>query len=109
MSGNGPKYGGLLRSLTARHGCSLEYSLPELVSGGLTPPPSRVYPSTVCYMVTVQVGSNSYLGFGPTALIARHAAEFEAYRYVRSTCSLVSSIDSSLPPAASDEKLKSFS
>ena len=90
MSYAGPRYDGLLGSLAARHGCTLEYSLPELVSGGLTPPPSRVYPGRVCYMMTVQVGGSSYLGFGPNPLIAKHVAEFEAYRYVPACCSYTS-------------------
>lgn len=45
-----------------------------MVEGGLTPPPSKIYPGTKCYMVTVSVDDSDYHGFGPTPSIAKYAA-----------------------------------
>jgi len=72
-------YGSLLRSIVKQNGYTIEYSVPELVTGGLCPPPSRLFPGTLCYMITVTVNGNSYYGFGPTPRTANHFAEFEAY------------------------------
>lgn len=45
-----------------------------LVDGGVSPPPSKLYPGRKCYMVTVSYGGAEHLGFGPTPSIARAAA-----------------------------------
>lgn len=52
-----------------------------LVDGGLTPPPSRLYPGTKCYMVTVAMDGREHFGFGPTPSIARTAAIREATKF----------------------------
>ena len=62
-----------------RSGYSVEYSKPQLVNGSLSPPPSRCYPGTVCYMVIVTVNNLDFFGFGPSPSLARRFAEFEAY------------------------------
>ena len=79
MSRSPPNYGNVLNAVAEQKGCTLEYTVPALVSGGICPPPSRVYPGTVCYMITVKVDRTEYHGFGPTPIIARHYAEVEAY------------------------------
>ena len=60
------------------HAGAMKISKAVLVDGGLTPPPSRLYPGTKCYMVCVAYGGREYLGFGPTPFIARKAAIREA-------------------------------
>ena len=79
MAATSVNYGSLLRSTVKQNGYLMEYSGPELVTGGLCPPPSRHFPGTLCYMVTVTANGNSYYGFGPTPKAAKHFAEFEAY------------------------------
>lgn len=56
----------------------------ELVDGGLSPPPSKIYPGTKCYMVIVAVDGKEYCGFGPSPSIAQRAAILEAYRCLSS-------------------------
>lgn len=56
-----------------------------LVDGGLSPPPSKIYPGTRCYMVTVAVDNKEHCGFGPSPSIAQRAAILEAYRFLRSS------------------------
>ena len=51
-----------------------------LVDGGLTPPPSRIYPGRKCYMVTVDFGGVEHCGFGPSPSIARAVAIRQACR-----------------------------
>lgn len=55
-----------------------------LVDGGLSPPPSKIYPGTKCYMVTVTVDGKRRIGFGPSPSIAQHSAILEACRYLKS-------------------------
>ncbi len=70
---------GLFWSFVANDGLSVSISEPELVEGGLSPPPSKVYPGRKCYMVIVKVkGRGDYGGFGPTPGIAKRSAIMEA-------------------------------
>lgn len=62
------------RGLIAYH-----ISKPQLVDGGLTPPPSKGYPGTKCFMVTVTVDKNEYHGFGPSPSIAKTSALQKAF------------------------------
>ena len=55
-------------------GLEAHISKASIVDGGLTPPPSRFFPGTKCYMVTVTVDGCDHLGFGPTPIIAKNAA-----------------------------------
>ena len=71
---------GCLHRLASARGCKLEYGQPLLVSGGLSPPPSKVYPGRVCFMLSLAVGAKVFTGFGPTTRIAKHFAEVEAYK-----------------------------
>ena len=57
-----------------RIGLEAHISKAVVVEGGLTPPPSRSFPGTKCYMVTVIVDGCDHFGFGPTPSIARCAA-----------------------------------
>ncbi len=74
-----PKYGRLLRDHARTHNDTLEYSEPQLVNGGMAPPPCRGLPGTVCYMVIVSVNHLDFFGFGPSAALAQHYAEKDAY------------------------------
>ncbi len=74
-----PKYGRLLRDHARSHNDILEYSEPQLVNGGMAPPPCRGLPGTVCYMVIVSVNHLDFFGFGPSAALAAHYAEKDAY------------------------------
>ena len=65
-----------LETIAALQGLKLEYCSPNVVNGSLTPPPSRIYPNTTCYMVTLRIGKKEFHGFGPTNFIARTAAEY---------------------------------
>lgn len=57
----------------------MDVSRAVLVDGGLTPPPSKLYPGTKCYMVTVAtVEGNKHCGFGPSPSIAKRSAIIEA-------------------------------
>ena len=69
-----------LEAIAALQGLKLEYYSPVVVNGGLTPPPSRIYPNTTCYMVTLRIGKKEFHGFGPTNFIARTAAEYVAHK-----------------------------
>lgn len=69
-----------LEAIAALQGLKLEYYSPVIVNGGLTPPPSRIYPNTTCYMVTLRIGLKEFCGFGPTNFIARTAAEYVAHK-----------------------------
>lgn len=82
------KYSSLLRSLSQQLGVDVDYSQPEIVSGSICPPPSRIYPGTVCYMVSVRVDGQTFLGFGPKPLVARQFAEYEAYRALCLICKM---------------------
>lgn len=55
-------------------GLEAHISKAVIVEGGLTPPPSKIYPGTKCYMVTVTVDGSYHHGFGPTPIIAKNAA-----------------------------------
>ena len=72
-------YWPLLRSLLNQRKYQWYYSPPQLVNGGLAPPPSRFYPGTKCYMIILTINRVEYYGFGPTPNIAKHFATFEAY------------------------------
>lgn len=72
-------YWSLLLSLLNKRKYKWHYSPPQLVNGGLAPPPSKFYPGTTCYMVALTVNNVEYYGFGPTPSIAKHFAVFEAY------------------------------
>ena len=74
------KYSALLNSLSMEMGLDVVYGRPEIVNGGVCPPPSGVFPGTLCYMVTVEVSGKTFVGFGPKPMIARKFAEYEAYR-----------------------------
>ncbi len=74
-----PKFGRLLRDHARSHNDTLEYSEPQLVNGGMAPPPCRGLPGTVCYMVIVSVNHLDFFGFGPSAALAAHYAEKDAY------------------------------
>ena len=91
----------LFWSLVRSGGLSAEISEAEVVNGGLSPPPSQVYPGRKCYMVTVQVKGGGVgdgvgdgvgggrdmekrAGFGPSPGIARRAAILEACKAFRS-------------------------
>ena len=69
-----------LEAIAALQGLKLEYCSPNVVNGSLTPPPSRIYPNTTCYMVTLRIGKKEFHGFGPTNFIARTAAEYVAHK-----------------------------
>ena len=66
-------------TLVKREGWVASVSRAVLVEGSLSPPPSKLYPGTKCFMVTVTIDNNAeFYGFGPTAVIARKAAIHEA-------------------------------
>ncbi len=67
-------------SSVRREGLTVHVSKAAVVGGGLSPPPSQVYPGTKCFMVTVTIENNEHHGFGPTKDIARKAAIVEAYK-----------------------------
>lgn len=72
-------YGALLTALSQRMGVDVNYSQPEIVSGSVCPPPSHIYPGTVCYMVSISIDGQIFRGFGPKPMVARQYAEYEAY------------------------------
>lgn len=59
-----------------------------LVDGSLSPPPSRIFPGTKCFIVTVTVDNKEHCGFGPTPSIAQRAAVLEAYKFLQDGGSL---------------------
>lgn len=71
-------------SLVKRKSCAVAVSRAVVVDGGLSPPPSKIYPGRKCYMVTVRVDGEERSGFGPSPSIAQHAAILEAYKYLYS-------------------------
>lgn len=73
------KYTVLLKSLAKKMGYQVIWSPPQIVSGGINPPPSIRYPGVKCYMALVRVGPKEYSGFGPTAVAARNFAASQAY------------------------------
>ena len=73
-------YHNYLKRSAAINGLQLKYTPAAIINGSITPPPSRMYPGTKCYMVTVYIGEDRFHGFGPTPFIARTAAEYEAYK-----------------------------
>lgn len=77
-----PKYRKLLKDYVNTNHCTLEYSDPQLVNGGMAPPPRRGLPGTTCFMVIVSVNNLDFFGFGPTAALARYYAEKDAYKAV---------------------------
>lgn len=79
MAQRSSRFGHILWAEAKKRGVVLEYSAPELVNGGLCPPPSTTYPGTICYMITLTVDGRAFYGFGPKPAIARHYAEVEAY------------------------------
>ncbi len=86
-----PSYSRVLYAAARHRGLSLDYSRPELVNGGNCPPPSRIYPGQMCYMITIVVtggpAKEEYHGFGPAPGIARRAAESKAYKALTSRSS----------------------
>lgn len=71
-------------SLVYQRHLRVNVSRAVLVDGGLSPPPSKIYPGTKCYMVTVTVDGRNDIGFGPSRSIAQLSAIREAYSYLRS-------------------------
>ena len=71
-------------SLVKRESRAVAVSRAVVVDGGLSPPPSKIYPGTKCYMVTVRVDGEEHLGFGPSPSIAQRAAILEAYKCLHS-------------------------
>lgn len=70
-----------LVSLLRKEGHTVIISEANLVDGGLSPPPSRVFPGVKCYMVTVTVDKKKeYHGFGPTPSIATYSGVLDAYK-----------------------------
>lgn len=67
-------------SRVRREGHNVTIGRSVLVDGGLSPPPSKIYPGTKCYMVVVAVDRKEYCGFGPAPSIAQRAAILEAYK-----------------------------
>lgn len=76
--------GGAFWSLVKREGRAVAVTRAVVVDGGLSPPPSKIYPGTKCFMVIVAVDNQEYSGFGPSPSIAQRAAILEAYRSLRS-------------------------
>lgn len=70
-------------NLVKREHRTVTVSRAVLVDGGLSPPPSKIYPGTKCYIVTVAVDNKEHSGFGPTPSIAQRAAVLEAYKFLR--------------------------
>lgn len=63
---------------TFRNQPSCKYSPPVLINGSNTPPPSRRFPGTTCYMVTLTVQGKEFHGLGPTPQSAKAAATEQA-------------------------------
>ncbi len=78
-SNSRPHYGRLLSDHARKHGDMLEYSEPQLVNGGLAPLPCRGLLGTKCFMVIISVNDLDFFGFGPSAILATHYAEKDAY------------------------------
>ena len=57
---------------------AVKISKAVVVDGGLSPPPSKVYPGRKCYYVNLQVGGKAVAGFGPTPGVARRVALIQA-------------------------------
>lgn len=72
-------WGCLLREQAKKKGYTITYSRPQLVNGGLSPPPAKHYPGVVCYMAVITLNNTDFYGFGPSPSLATHYAEFETF------------------------------